>query len=176
MIGRKKVFLAGVLLFALSSLAVVWTSHISWLLLMRLLQGIGGAMVFGTGMAIVSQVFAQHGRGMALGLTSTSVYLGLTCGPPIGGWLTEWWNWQAVFVAPLPLTVLCAVLVAIHVRETERQHDQRLDWIGSLLFIVASSLFFVGLSELPDLLGGLLALSGLLLLAGFVRNKKNRTK
>ncbi|GAA0784134.1 MFS transporter [Marinobacterium sediminicola] len=173
MIGRKKVFLCGLLLFALSSLVVIWVSHIGWLLLMRLLQGIGGAMVFGTGMAIVSQVFAQHGRGMALGLTSTSVYLGLTCGPPIGGWLTEWWNWHAVFVAPLPLTVLCAVLVAIHVRETQRQHDQKLDWVGSLLFIVASSLLFVGLSELPGLMGGLLALTGLLLLAGFIYQQEH---
>ncbi len=173
MVGRKKIFLSGVLLFALSSLAVVWTTHISWLLLMRLLQGIGGAMVFGTGMAIVSQVFAQHGRGMALGLNSTSVYLGLTCGPPIGGWLTEWWSWHAVFVAPLPLTVLCAVLVAIHVRETERQRDQKLDGVGSLLFIAASSLFFIGLSELPKLSGGLLAVTGLLLLAGFIYQQEH---
>ena len=173
MVGRKKIFLSGVLLFALSSLAVVWTTHIGWLLLMRLLQGIGGAMVFGTGMAIVSQVFAQHGRGMALGLNSTSVYLGLTCGPPIGGWLTEWWSWHAVFVAPLPLTVLCAVLVAIHVRETERQRDQKLDGVGSLLFIAASSLFFIGLSELPKLSGGLLAVTGLLLLAGFIYQQEH---
>jgi EmrB/QacA subfamily drug resistance transporter len=173
MIGRKKVFLAGLLLFTLSSVAVILIDDIYWLLLMRLLQGIAGAMVFGTGMAIVSQVFAQHGRGMALGLTSTSVYLGLTCGPPIGGWLTEWWDWHAVFLAPLPLAVLCAVLVAIHVRETERQQDQHLDWIGSLLFIAASSLFFVGLSELPELLGGMLALGGLLLLAAFVYQQEH---
>lgn len=173
MIGRKKVFLGGLLLFALSSLAAIQVDLIGWLLLMRLLQGIGGAMVFGTGMAIVSQAFAQHGRGMALGLTSTSVYLGLTCGPPIGGWLTEGWNWHAVFVAPLPLTVLCAVLVALHVRETERQPEQRLDWIGSLLFILASALFFIGLSELPALSGGLLALAGLLLLAGFVYQQEH---
>lgn len=173
MIGRKKVFLAGLLLFTLSSVAVILIDDIYWLLLMRLLQGIAGAMVFGTGMAIVSQVFAQHGRGMALGLTSTSVYLGLTCGPPIGGWLTEWWDWHAVFLAPLPLAVLCAVLVAIHVRETERQQDQHLDWVGSLLFIAASSLFFVGLSELPELLGGMLALGGLLLLAAFVYQQEH---
>jgi EmrB/QacA subfamily drug resistance transporter len=172
-IGRKKVFLAGLLLFTLSSVAVILIDDIYWLLLMRLLQGIAGAMVFGTGMAIVSQVFAQHGRGMALGLTSTSVYLGLTCGPPIGGWLTEWWDWHAVFLAPLPLAVLCAVLVAIHVRETERQQDQHLDWVGSLLFIAASSLFFVGLSELPELLGGMLALGGLLLLAAFVYQQEH---
>ncbi|MBV0933605.1 MFS transporter [Marinobacterium weihaiense] len=168
MIGRKKVFLAGLLLFALSSFAIILIEHIYWLLLMRLLQGISGAMVFGTGMAIVSQVFANHGRGMALGLTSTSVYLGLTCGPPIGGWLTEAWDWHAVFLAPLPLAVLCTILVGIHVRETERQADQRLDWIGSLLFIAASSLFFVGLSELPALAGGLLALAGLALLGAFI--------
>ena len=172
-IGRKKVFLSGLLLFSVSSFAIILVEHIYWLLLMRLIQGVSGAMVFGTGMAIVSQVFAQHGRGMALGLTSTSVYLGLTCGPPIGGWLTEGWNWHAVFLAPLPLAVLCAVLVWIHVRETERQPDQRLDWLGSLLFIAASSLFFIGLSELPSWQGALLGVVGLGLLALFVYQQEH---
>ncbi|MGB2131271.1 MAG: MFS transporter [Marinobacterium sp.] len=173
MIGRKRVFLAGLLLFSLSSLAITLVDHIGWLLLMRLLQGISGAMIFGTGMAIVSQVFAEHGRGMALGLTSTSVYLGLTCGPPIGGWLTEWWDWHAVFLAPLPLAVVCALLVWIHVRETERQLDERLDWIGSLLFIAASSLFFVGLSELPKLGGAILGALGLALLGLFIYQQEH---
>jgi EmrB/QacA subfamily drug resistance transporter len=173
MIGRKRVFLSGLLLFTLSSVAVIFIETIGWLLLVRLLQGIAGAMIFGTGMAIVSQVFANHGRGMALGLTSTSVYLGLTCGPPIGGWLTEWWDWHAVFLAPLPLAIICALLVWRHVRETERQADERLDWIGSLLFIVASSLFFVGLAELPTVNGGVLAFCGLLLLAGFVYQQEH---
>ncbi len=173
MVGRKKVFLSGLLLFTLSSLAIALVAHIGWLLFMRLLQGIAGAMIFGTGMAIVSQVFAQHGRGMALGLTSTSVYLGLTCGPPIGGWLTEWWDWHAVFLAPLPLAIICALLVWVNVRETERQLDERLDWIGSLLFIAASSLFFVGLSELPDWKGALLGLVGLALIGLFVYQQEH---
>ncbi len=173
MIGRKKVFMSGLLLFTLSSLAIALVEHIGWMLFMRLLQGIAGAMIFGTGMAIVSQVFAQHGRGMALGLTSTSVYLGLTCGPPIGGWLTEWWDWHAVFLAPLPLAIICAVLVWANVRETERQQDERLDWIGSLLFIAASSLFFVGLSELPDWKGGLLGVIGLALLGLFIYQQEH---
>ncbi len=161
MIGRKRVFQAGVLLFALSSLAVLTVSDIRVFLLLRLLQGVAGAMIFGTGMAIISQVFSGHNRGMALGLTSASVYLGLTCGPMIGGWLTEFWGWHAVFLAPLPLTVLTLVLVGMFVQESARNPDERLDWLGSLIFTCAASTLFIGISALPRLSGVLLSLLGL---------------
>jgi EmrB/QacA subfamily drug resistance transporter len=173
MLGRRRVFLAGVLLFALSSLAVTVIDDIRPLLLLRLLQGIAGAMIFGTGMAIITEVFDSKSRGMALGLTSGSVYLGLTCGPMIGGWLTELWGWHAVFLAPIPLTVLTWIMVSIHVKESQIAHGERMDWIGSVLFTLAATALFVGISELPSLVGILLTLMGLGGFAGFVYQQEH---
>lgn len=167
-VGRKRIFLAGALLFALSSLCVLFIDDIRPLLVVRLLQGISGAMIFGTGMAIISHVFANHNRGMALGLTSAAVYLGLTCGPWIGGLLTEYWGWRAVFLVPLPLTLLTFVMVTIFVHETERRPHERLDWIGSLIFMTATSSLFVGISSLPKLTGWILAVVGAAAMALFI--------
>lgn len=173
MIGRKRVFLAGVVLFACSSLSVLMVEDIRPFLVIRLLQGISGAMIFGTGMAIITQVFTGNNRGMALGLSSASVYLGLTCGPMIGGWLTEFWGWHAVFLAPLPLTLLTVVMVGLFVRESQRTAGDRLDWIGSLIFTFATSALFVGISGLPDLSGVAFLLSGLLALALFIYQQEH---
>lgn len=161
MIGHKRVFLAGVVLFALASMLVLTVTDIRPFLVLRLTQGISGAMIFGTGMAIITRIFDDNNRGMALGLSSASVYLGLTCGPMIGGWLTEFWGWHAVFLAPLPLTVLSLVMVGFFVRESERRREERLDWLGSLIFMFATTTTFVGISELPKPAGIITALLGL---------------
>ncbi len=171
--GRKRVFILGLLLYFISSAVVMIINQIEWLLLVRLLQGIAGAMVFGTGMAIISQVFSQHKRGTALGFISTSVYLGLTCGPLIGGWLTQFWGWRAVFVVPLPLVILSIVLVGVYVKEQLYASGERLDWIGSLLFIFASSVFFFGVANLAELAGWMAVLCGVLAFALFVYQQEH---
>lgn len=167
-LGRKKIFMGGALLFAVSSLSVELINDIRPLLAIRLIQGVSGAMIFGTGMAIVSNVFANHNRGMALGITSAAVYLGLTCGPWIGGILTDVWGWRSVFLIPLPLATLALIMVGTFVHETERNPHERLDWIGSLIFMTATSSLFVGISWLPSWTGALLALFGAAAMALFV--------
>ncbi|GGB93291.1 MFS transporter [Marinobacterium zhoushanense] len=167
-LGHKRIFIAGVLLYAISSLLVLMIDDIRPLLAIRLAQGISGAMIFGPAMAIVSKTFADSGRGTALGITSSSVYLGLTCGPLIGGWLTELWGWRAVFIAPLPLTVVTVAMVGGFVRESSRNAEERLDWVGSIIFALAASSLFIGISELPSATGMLLALGGGVMLVLFI--------
>ncbi len=150
-VGRKKVYLVGVLMFCITSLMVIWIDTIEWLLVSRFLQGLASAMVFGTGMAIVTSVFANAKRGTALGLTATSVYLGLSCGPMIGGWLTEVIGWRSVFWAPVPFALISVVLVILNVKgDYKAEGKQKLDWLGSCLFALWISAFFFGLSGLPD--------------------------
>jgi len=173
-VGRKKVYLIGVLTFSATSLMVIWVETIEWLLVSRVLQGLASAMVFGTGMAIVTSVFSSKNRGTALGFTATSVYLGLTCGPMIGGWLTDELGWRAVFWAPVPFALLAVVLVMLNVKgDYKSESPQKLDWLGSALFALWISAFFIGLSGLPDLnYAGLLVLgAGLLYL--FIRQQAN---
>ncbi len=68
-----------------------------WLLAFRALQGMGGAMIFGTGIAILTSVFPAQERGRALGINVAAVYAGLSVGPLIGGSLTERLGWQSIF-------------------------------------------------------------------------------
>ena len=177
MLGRKKVYLIGVIGFALASLPVLFIETIEWLLVIRVLQGLFSALVFATGMAIVAEIFSDKNRGSALGLTSTSVYLGLTCGPLIGGWLTEYVGWRSVFWAPVPVALLAVALVMIYVKNDRRTAGavkDRLDWIGSLLFVLWISAFFYGLSGLPELLNCVSLLIGVLLLVVFLK-QQNRS-
>ncbi|MBV1789860.1 MFS transporter [Marinobacterium sp. D7] len=167
-LGHKRIFITGVLLYAISSLLVLLIEDIRPLLAVRLVQGISGAMIFGPAMAIVSKTFASSGRGAALGITSSSVYLGLTCGPLVGGWLTELWGWRSVFIAPLPLTVVTLVMVGLFVRESERNAHERLDWFGSIIFALAASSLFIGISELPSVTGLALAALGVVMLIVFI--------
>ena len=166
--GRKRIFILGLLLYFISSAVVVYIEEVEWLLTSRFFQGVAGAMVFSTGMAIVSQVFSQHNRGSALGFIATSVYLGFSCGPLIGGWLTELWGWKSVFLAPLPLVVLSIGLVTLYVREQVQASAEKLDWIGGLLFIFASSVFFFGVTNLSELMGWGALIIGALIFILFV--------
>ncbi|WP_421861907.1 MFS transporter [Motiliproteus sp.] len=150
-VGRKRVYLVGVTLFSISSLLIFTVGSIEALLGLRVMQGLSSSMVFGSGLAVVGSVFPPKARGQALGFAASSVYLGLTAGPLIGGWLTELYGWRSVFWMPIPLTVLALLLVALFLKgEWKSETPERLDWVGSLLFAAWVSAAFLGISGLPE--------------------------
>ena len=168
-VGRKRVFVAGMLLFILSSLCVLLPQSIGTLLLIRVVQGISSSMVYGTSMAIIGVVYANSNRGQALGIAASSVYLGLTLGPLVGGWLTEHWGWKSVFWVPVPILLLCLVALLSYVKgDWKSELKAKFDWQGSLIFAAWVSAFMLGLSRLTDWRFALLAILGLVLLAVFV--------
>ncbi|WP_417222933.1 MFS transporter [Amphritea sp.] len=170
-VGRKPIFLLGVIGFSLASLLVFVVQSVEVLLLVRVLQGLFSSLVFATAMAIIATVFSDSNRGSALGFTATSVYLGLTCGPLIGGWLTEHLGWQSVFWGPVLLALIAIVLAVIYIRNDGQsgQPAQPLDWIGSLIFVAIATLLLFGLSGLPNLYNILMLLAGIALVFVFVR-------
>jgi len=168
-VGRKRMFVTGILLFILSSLCVLLPQSISSLLIIRVVQGISSSMVYGTSMAIIGVVYANSNRGQALGIAASSVYLGLTLGPLIGGWLTQHLGWQSVFWAPTGILVLCLVVLFVYVKgDWQSSIRVKFDWQGSLIFAAWVSAFMLGLSRLTDWRFALLALFGLMLLVFFV--------
>ncbi len=173
MVGRKPIYLIGVVGYSLSSLLIFAVDSIDALLVLRVLQGLFSSLVFATAMAIIANVFSARRRGTALGFTATSVYLGLTCGPLIGGWLTEHLGWRSVFWAPVCLAFVAIILATIYVR---KDHDadkptQPLDWLGSVLFVALSTLLLFGLSGLPGLYNWIMLLAGGVLSVVFVRHQ-----
>ncbi len=173
MLGRKRVFLFGTLCFTLSSLLVLLPQSVESLLIIRLLQGLSSSLVFGTALAIASSLSTDANRGTTIGFVSTSVYLGLTCGPLLGGWLTEWLGWRSVFLAPAPFLLLGIGMVFLSIKGDWRSNKkERFDWLGSGLFASWTTALFFGLSGLPHWHYMLLLAVGFLLLVIFIRQQK----
>ena len=149
--GRKRIFLIGMTIFTLSCLLANIVPNIELLLLTRLLQGMGGALIFATIMAIVTSVFTTKNRGVALGITSGALYVGMSCGPIVGGYFTETFGWRSVFLFPIPLALLTIALFMFIIKgDWKNEQPQRVDWFGSLIFLIWSSALFIGVSNITN--------------------------
>lgn len=117
-IGKRHVFLFGVSLFCVSSLAVYFVTSLYGLFLLRILQGLGSASIFATSMAIVSLVTPPERRGRAMGFTIAAVYCGLSFGPVLGGFFSYYLGWKTIFYF---IAIICAVawLIALYSMKKE---------------------------------------------------------
>ena len=167
--GRKRIYALGLFLNALSAFMCAVATDIDWILFWRFVQGASGAMIFSTGVAIITSVTPSHKRGAALGILAACVYIGLTLAPAVGGWLTELLGWRSVFYFQIPLMLALLIFIKLKLHgEWKNEHHSRFDWIGSGIFIMFAGTLVYGLSLLPSLAGfGLLVVS-VLSLAGFI--------
>jgi EmrB/QacA subfamily drug resistance transporter len=167
--GRRRLFLIGIILLTGGSLCAAFAWSAPALLVCRLIQGAGGAMIFTTSVAIVTAVYPPTRRGWALGVTLASVYAGLSVGPFIGGVLTGYLGWRSIFLAIVPLGLLVAWLTSRYVRtEWIESPGARFDISGSFLY--AFSLFGImyGMTLVPDLLSAVWLATGAVFLGGFL--------
>ncbi len=137
MLGRKRVFLAGFLLFAGSSALCGLAPGIGWLVAARVLQGIGGALVQANSPALVTQAFPSSERGRALGIVSAIVSVGLLSGPMVGGLITQYLGWRWAFYVNVPISIVATAVGTRLLRPSPRQPGQRFDITGAALFLVA---------------------------------------
>ena len=167
--GRKKIFTYGILLYTASSLLVAISTSAIMLISCRVLQGIGGAMIFGTGVAILTSVFPVSERGKALGINVAAVYLGLSLGPFLGGLLTQYFGWRSIFMTNVPLGLIVITSVFWKLKgEWAEARGEKFDLTGSVIYGVGIIALLYGLSLLPALLGIWPILAGILGLLGFV--------
>jgi EmrB/QacA subfamily drug resistance transporter len=174
--GRKKIFVAGIITYSSSTILSAMAPSIGALIAFRLIEGTGGAMIFGTGIAILTSVFPPKERGRALGINTAATYLGLSLGPVLGGFLTHDLGWRSIFLVNIPLCVLIVYLVTRRLHgEWAEAAGEKFDLGGALLYGLALIGVMLGFSRLPHSLGvGLLAV-GFVLLAGFaVRESRER--
>ncbi len=166
--GRKRIFAYGVAVYTISSLLAAIAASAGFLITARAIQGIGGAMIFGTGMAILTSVFPAHERGKALGVNVAAVYLGLSLGPFLGGLLTQYLGWRSIFLVNVPLGLAILLSVAWKLKgEWAEAQGERFDWIGSVVYSLALVALMYGFSRLPAALGAGLIAAGLAGLGGF---------
>jgi EmrB/QacA subfamily drug resistance transporter len=166
--GRKRVFTWGVVVFTLGAIASALAVSTTTLIAARVVQGLGGAMMFGTGTAILTSVYPPQLRGHALGINVASVYLGLSLGPTLGGLMTQALGWRSVFWACVPLGVAVVVLTAWKLEgEWFEARAERFDVAGAALYCVALLFLMYGFTLLPATSGDALVGVGLAGLAGF---------
>jgi EmrB/QacA subfamily drug resistance transporter len=167
--GRKKVFAYGTLIYTLSSFLSAISPSAVTLIAFRILQGIGSAMLFGTGVAILTAVFPAGERGKVLGWNTAGVYTGLSIGPILGGFLTQQLGWRSIFLANVPLGLIIIAFVLWKLKgEWASADGERFDLAGSIVFSLSLVALMSGFSLLPDLLAVWLILAGLTGIVAFV--------
>jgi EmrB/QacA subfamily drug resistance transporter len=155
-IGRKKIFSFGILLFTISTFLIIFSHSIISLIILRIFQGFSGAMIFGTSMAILTSVFQPGERGKAIGINITATYLGLSLGPVIGGVLTHYLGWRSIFAFLVPFGIISLILIQRKIKtEWAEAIGERFDWQGSVIYGIALASFMWGFSKLPSSLGWL---------------------
>ncbi|WP_219215710.1 MFS transporter [Variovorax boronicumulans] len=148
--GRKRVFLLGLAVVALSCSMLTWAPGIVAFDLVRALQGLGSAAGFAAGTAALAQVFDGPARTRAFSLIGTSFGVGLSCGSILSGWLAQTFGWQAVMLSPGAVSLLALCIAAPGMRESRNPQAQGLDLPGALSFTAALSLLTLGVLQAPD--------------------------
>jgi EmrB/QacA subfamily drug resistance transporter len=128
--GRRRLFVIGIVLFTIASAACGIANDPLFLIIGRGAQGIGGAAMFATALALISQEFHGKERGTAFGIWGATIGLAVAIGPLVGGMLTSWLSWRWIFLVNIPIGVGAVALAATKLRESSDPEHSRLDPVG----------------------------------------------
>ena len=167
--GRKKIFFAGLAIFTIASFLMIFAPSALAVILLRVLQGFGSAMIFGTAIAILTSVTPPNHRGRVLGIYTTSVYLGLSMGPFLGGFLTGTLGWRSIFFVNVPLGLLALTMITLYLKgEWADCKGERFDLGGAIQYGLTLTCVMYGFSLLPDREGFILLVAGTVMLLVFI--------
>ncbi len=170
--GRKRIYALGLATNACGSLGAFFSPTIEWILFFRFIQGAGSAMIFGTGMAIITSVFPARERGLPLGLNTASVYIGLTIAPALGGLVTEAFGWRFVFLLPVPFAAgLLTVIYFFLKTDWRKERHSSFDWLGTTIFTAWTLSLVIGLTGLPAWPNVMMLGISVLLLVVFIKHQ-----
>ncbi|WP_263357686.1 MFS transporter [Acidicapsa ligni] len=181
--GRRRIFIWGIVIFALASVACALSLSLAMLVASRIIQGIGAALLIPQGLSILSASFPADQRGRAIGTWSawTSVFAAL--GPVAGGWLIQIWSWRLIFLLNVPIAMV-VVLLSPRIPESRSAGDgemaRPLDRLGAALATLAFAALIYALSFAPEFGWHspkviLVFMTGLVLLAAFLWSQSKRT-
>src|SRR5881409_2546418 len=145
--GRRRVFVAGVTLFALASAWCGLAPDIHQLIVARAVQGLGAALLVPGSLAIISSSFPENERGRAIGTWSGFSAITTAIGPVVGGWLIEHLSWRAIFFINVPIALLIIFISLWRVPESSDKESKGLDWLGAILVTFGLAALVYGLIE-----------------------------
>ena len=171
--GRRAMFLIGLGIFAAASIACGLGANIQQLVIARIAQGIGAALLVPGSLSIISASFDEKTRGQAIGTWSGFTAITTALGPVLGGWLIEHASWRWAFFINVPIAALVIVISLPHVPESRSANASRVDWLGAVAATLGLGGVIYGLIEStslgwkhPRVVVSLIA--GFLCLVGFV--------
>jgi len=130
-LGRKRLFIPGVAIFAVGSMLSATAPSAGWLIAARVVQGIGGAIIAPTAIAVVLPAFPPNKRATVIGLTGATGALGAVVGPALGAFLTDIWSWRGIFWINVPISVLVLALAPRLLQESRNPNATgKVDLIG----------------------------------------------
>jgi EmrB/QacA subfamily drug resistance transporter len=136
-LGRRRIFVAGLAIFSLASLLCGLSQSPTALNLARALQGVGGAAMFATSLALLADAFTGRERGTALGIWGATTGASVAVGPLVGGVLVEHVSWQSIFYVNLPIGLAAIAVTLRMVRESKDPHPAPIDVAGLVTFSAA---------------------------------------
>jgi EmrB/QacA subfamily drug resistance transporter len=167
--GRKKTFTTGLVITIVSTFLATFSISFLMLIPLRVIQGIGMAMMFSTGVALLTSAYPRTDRGRVLGINVAAVYVGLSLGPTIGGLLTQNLGWRSIFLLFVVLQIPALILVLNKVRREWREaKGEKFDITGALLFSIMLFSIIYGFSSLPATMGIVIMLIGVMALVAFI--------
>jgi len=145
--GHRRLFVAGNLLFAVSSALVGWAPNLATMIAMRALQGTGAAMFNPAAIALIAFLFPPQDRAMAYGINGVATSVGVALGYMVGGWCAEYWGWRWAFYINVPICIVAAIGVWLFVPRTGPTDRRPLDAAGAVASLAGLGLLIFGLSE-----------------------------
>jgi EmrB/QacA subfamily drug resistance transporter len=176
-LGRKGIYTLGFVLLGVGSSCCGLSAELWQIILFRVVEAIGGALVLANGRAIASALYAQEGRGRALGMMSMSFHLGYITGPSVGGFLVDTVGWRWIFFMNLPVAVAAATMAWKVLPETvSEKRDYSIDPVGMMTLLLTVVSLIVGLQQIATngfgplpMTAGIVSLISLALLLHFER-------
>jgi EmrB/QacA subfamily drug resistance transporter len=147
--GRRRVFVCGVIVFALASVACGLAPDPTALVVSRAVQGCGAALLTPASLAMLGAAFGEADRNRAIGLWAGFGALTSAVGPVLGGWLADRVSWRAIFLINIPLAAGALIFATLFACESRDPGKGRLDWPGAVSIAAALALFAWALGEIP---------------------------
>jgi EmrB/QacA subfamily drug resistance transporter len=146
MFGRKKLYVSGFAIFTLASLLCAWSNSGTELLIYRLIQGVGGALMVANSTAIVADAFPKNELGKALGINLMFISIGSVIGPILGGFLASV-GWRSIFYINIPIGLIGTLWAGFQLKEINSYEEkQKIDWVGTLTFTISMISLLIGLT------------------------------
>jgi EmrB/QacA subfamily drug resistance transporter len=175
--GRREVFAGGLVIFSLSSLVCGLSTSPLMLNLARAVQGVGGAVMFATSLALIAAAFTGRDRGTAFGIYGAVIGGAVAIGPLIGGAITSGIGWRWIFFVNVPIGVVAVFITFTRIAESKDPRQRRIDWVGFITFSLSLFALVFALVRGNDLGWGstttvsLLVAAAVLMVAFFVNEQ-----